>query len=179
MSRALRKSLAVTLAAACVGNTVFCLLGYPAQVHGSSMKPTLNGGERKYSKLAHLRLDSDWVFVNCWAVRNYALTRGDIVVFVSPRDPNDYVIKRVLALEDDVVESTKYSGKTVVVPKGHCWVEGDNSKNSVDSNKYGPISTGLVFGKATHIIFPPEKWQNLSSSKVQHFSSTVVRANHV
>jgi hypothetical protein len=24
--------------------------------------------------------------------------------------------------------------------KGHCWVEGDNWDNSVDSNKYGPIS---------------------------------------
>jgi len=33
------------------------------------------------------------------------------------------------------------------VPKGHCWVEGDNTKISADSSSYGPISTGLIFGK--------------------------------
>ena len=42
----------------------------------------------------------------------------------------------------------------VVIPAGHCWVEGDNKKTSVDSRKYGPISVGLIFGKVTWVVFP-------------------------
>ena len=33
-----------------------------------------------------------------------------------------------------------YRLKTVYVPQGHCWVEGDNTRSSQDSNFYGPVS---------------------------------------
>lgn len=37
--------------------------------------------------------------------------------------------------------------------------------NSVDSDSnYGPVSKGLIFGKATHIIWPPERWGRLESA---------------
>lgn len=50
----------------------------------------------------------------------------------------------------------------MVINRGACWVEGDNRRNSVDSNSaYGPISRGLIFGKATHVIWPPEQWRRL------------------
>ncbi|CBX99081.1 hypothetical protein LEMA_P083200.1 [Plenodomus lingam JN3] len=41
----------------------------------------------------------------------------------------------------------KVLGK-VVVPYGHLWIEGDNWRSSLDSNDFGPISKGLVIGKA-------------------------------
>jgi signal peptidase I len=34
--------LTVSVSTASVGNTVFSVIGYPAQVNGASMKPTLN-----------------------------------------------------------------------------------------------------------------------------------------
>lgn len=39
----------------------------------------------------------------------------------------------------------------VVVPHGHVWVEGDNWRKSYDSNDFGPISKGLIEGKAMWI----------------------------
>jgi len=156
----------------CVGNTFINVVGYPACVNGKSMQPVFNFNQdfKQDSSLfstwgsSSLGLDLDWVFVNCWAARNFRFLRGDIVVFVSPKDPSDYVIKRVIAQEGDVLNSYRYEKPYVLIPEGHCWVEGDNWDNSVDSNRYGPIPKGLVFGVATHVIWPPHKWQRLTPS---------------
>ena len=81
---------ASSVVAFCVGNTFFCAVGYPASVDGSSMRPTLRGTPGSHSNYngglgGVFRLDVDWVFVNCWAARNYDLKRGEIVVFISPK----------------------------------------------------------------------------------------------
>ena len=68
-------------------------------------------------------------------------------------DPPEYVIKRVIALEGDEVETSAAS--SVVLKRGAAWVEGDNALNSIDSNTYGPICLGLVVGKASHVVWPP------------------------
>jgi len=104
----------------------------------------------------------DWVWVNTWRARNMRLEQGDIAVYISPKASNDYVIKRVMALEGDIVTTDRYDSPYVRIPEGHLWLEGDNWDNSVDSNKYGPVSKGLVFGVATHIIWPPYRWQSLA-----------------
>ena len=36
--------------------------------------------------------------------------------------------------------SLSYRKKIVYIPKGHCWVEGDNHSHSHDSNSFGPVS---------------------------------------
>lgn len=51
---------------------------------------------------------------------------------------------------DAVAEGEEELGK-VVVPYGHVWIEGDNWRNSLDSNDFGPISKGQIIGKATWI----------------------------
>lgn len=174
-SRLLLKFSKTTILAFCVGNTFFSMIGYPACVNGKSMQPVFNFNQNESESSSYrlnfsswrnssLRLDLDWVFVNCWAARKFKFSRGDIVVFVSPKDPYDYVIKRVIAQEGDELNSFRYEKNHVVIPEGHCWVEGDNWDNSVDSNRYGPIPTGLVFGVATHVIWPPHKWQRMSPS---------------
>jgi len=85
------------------------------------------------------------------------------ILLVSPLDPYDYVIKRLVAVEGDVIVGSTFSRhRPVALGAGSCWVEGDNRKNSIDSfSSYGPIPSGLVFGKATHVIWPPSKWQRL------------------
>lgn len=76
-------------------------------------------------------------------------------------DPPEYVIKRVIALEGDEVETSAAS--SIVLNRGAAWVEGDNALNSIDSNTYGPICLGLVVGKASHVLWPPgnlfQVWQ--------------------
>ena len=58
----------------------------------------------------------------------------------TPRDPHEINIKRVIGLEGDVVSTLGYKNRTVRIPAGYCWVEGDNHLASDDSNRIGPVS---------------------------------------
>ncbi|XP_060052412.1 mitochondrial inner membrane protease subunit 2 isoform X2 [Erinaceus europaeus] len=66
-----------------------------ARVEGSSMQPSLNPGGSQ---------SSDVVLLNHWKVRNFEVQRGDIVSLVSPKNPEQKIIKRVIALEGDIVK---------------------------------------------------------------------------
>ena len=108
----------------------------------------------------------------------YAIKRGDVVTFWKPHKPREMGIKRIVAIEGDTVypargyaldpevHATRLAGLPdglpdadpdsisenelgkVVVPYGHVWIEGDNWRKSLDSNDFGPISKGLIQGKA-------------------------------
>ncbi|XP_072777988.1 mitochondrial inner membrane protease subunit 2 isoform X10 [Taeniopygia guttata] len=82
---------------------------------------------------------SDVVLLNHWSIRNYDVQRGDIVSLVT----------------------IGYKKKYVKVPHGHIWVEGDHHGHSFDSNAFGPVSLGLLHARATHILWPPQRWQKL------------------
>lgn len=147
-------------------------------VRGSSMSPTLSphahetGDEdwvfiRPYSEaLSDIR---------------GGLQRGDVVTFWKPHNPEQIGIKRIVALEGDTVYpkrgyALEEQGKRlqggldglpdedgdsvawgredkgkVVVPFGHVWVEGDNWRRSFDSRDFGPVSKGLVEGRAVAV----------------------------
>lgn len=53
--------------------------------------------------------------------------------------------------DEDAVQVRDGEMAKVVVPYGHVWVEGDNWRKSYDSNDFGPISKGLVEGKAVWV----------------------------
>jgi len=170
----------MTVISFCFFHTLVNYIGYPACITGKSMQPELNRHLPKKNPLYHNRgflsqklldtmgldLENDWVWVSLWQARNFTFNRGDIVVFISPKDPYDYVIKRVIGLEGDMVTTHSENSVKFRIPAGHCWVEGDNWNNSVDSNKYGPISTGLIFGVASHQILPLIKFRKLSTGKI-------------
>ncbi|XP_064200891.1 mitochondrial inner membrane protease subunit 2 isoform X2 [Anguilla rostrata] len=132
--------------------TVLDRLAYVARVEGASMQPSLNpeGGT-----------SSDVVLLNRWSVRNYRVQRGDIVSVLSPKNPQQKIIKRVIALEGDLIRTMGYKNRYVKVPDGHFWIEGDHHGHSLDSNSFGPVSLGLVHAKASHIIWPPHRWQRI------------------
>merc|ERR1719347_2414678 len=47
----------------------------------------------------------DWVWVNCWRGNQLDISRGDLLIYTSPKDPYEVLIKRVIALENDIVHT--------------------------------------------------------------------------
>uniref|UniRef100_A0A4W5R1H9 Mitochondrial inner membrane protease subunit 2 n=1 Tax=Hucho hucho TaxID=62062 RepID=A0A4W5R1H9_9TELE len=84
--------------------------------------------------------------------------------FRSPKNPQQKIIKRVIALEGDFIKTLGYKNRYLRVPDGHFWIEGDHHGHSLDSNSFGPVSLGLVHGRASHIIWPPNRWQRIEPS---------------
>lgn len=44
--------------------------------------------------------------------------------------------------------------RTIIVPRGHVWLEGDNSENSMDSRYYGPVPMGLIQSRVFCRLLP-------------------------
>lgn len=157
-----------------LGGSITRWFGTIKFVDGDSMQPTLN------PRVNDQRGSYDWVLINSWSYRNFDVKPGDIVALRSIRNPNKRVIKRVIALEGDCIYSlSKNSPDQVVnIPKGHCWIEGDNSKTSWDSNRYGPVPVGMIIGRADFIVWPPRRWSRLESKlTVDHAKRRVVAVN--
>lgn len=77
----------------------FCdTVGCVARVEGTSMQPTLNPDLRY----------PDYVFLNRWTIRNLDIQRGDIVCVVSPKEPSHTLIKRVVGLAGDIIDTHGY-----------------------------------------------------------------------
>ncbi|KAJ7536273.1 hypothetical protein O6H91_12G062800 [Diphasiastrum complanatum] len=129
-----------------------------AGMHGHSMQPTLNpAGESLLGFLS-----GDFLLLDKISGHNYHFSRGDIVVFRSPLEPREWMVKRLIALQGDWV--TVPGRRDIVhIPRGHCWVEGDNVNVSLDSKSFGPIPLALLKAKATHVIWPPNRMSHLES----------------
>ncbi|KAL5774051.1 hypothetical protein ACOSP7_011608 [Xanthoceras sorbifolium] len=133
-----------------VVNTYFCslVLGY-----GPSMLPTISSS-------------SSLLLAERVSHRFNDVGPGDIVIVRSPEVPTKVVIKRVIGLEDDRVSyvvdpKNSEKSETVVVPKGHIWVEGDNIYHSNDSRNFGAVPYGLLQGKVFWRIWPPKDFGSL------------------
>ena len=148
-------------------------------VHGESMSPTLSPDYVESGK-------KDMIFVAKLGAKRQ-IKRGDVVVFWKPQDPEKSAIKRVVALEGDVVwrdvrriggekllqdqglktpaekQGFASMGPVVKVPVGHIWVEGDNWRRSLDSNDYGAISKNIIIGKGVGILWPLSRWGSIPS----------------
>lgn len=92
-----------------------------------------------------------------------------VVAFWSPSRPEAMAVKRIIALEGDVVRTKPpYPFMEETVPLGHVWVEGEHpehSRSSIDSNTYGAVPVSLLVGKVTGVYWPWSKagvirWQD-------------------
>lgn len=77
--------------------------------------------------------------------------KGEIVIMKSVFNSNEYICKRVKYVAG---EEFNIDQRTVKIPEGFVWVEGDNTKNSFDSKYYGPMSLYLLVGIARFTIYP-------------------------
>lgn len=117
-----------------------------AHVEGTSMHPTLNAD---YSFTGA----RDVVLLDRLSVRFSRLQRGDVVSLRSPEEPRKSMVKRLVAVEGDLVRH-RDTQRLVQVPRGRCWVEGDNALHSRDSNEYGPVPMALVDGRVVSVLWP-------------------------
>ncbi|CAI9088907.1 OLC1v1023362C1 [Oldenlandia corymbosa var. corymbosa] len=147
VKEALSRSFLVTkfLCLCHVTNTYLCS---PILVYGPSMLPTLN-------------LTGDVLLVEHLSTSLGKVGPGDVVVVRSPENPRKCITKRILAMGGESVTflvdpNNSDRTRSVMVPKGHVWIQGDNIYASRDSRQFGPVPYGLIQGKAFWRVWPPE-----------------------
>jgi signal peptidase I len=143
---------------------IITCLYQPVRVEGTSMQPRLH--------------DQDRLFINKFVYHFENISRGDVVVFHYPRDPQKSYIKRVIAVPGDdlhIDDGVVYvNGKRVdesyvapsyldersvpdqVIPPHEYWVMGDHRSISSDSRDFGPVERSLIYGKAAFIYWPAD-----------------------
>lgn len=134
------------------------------RVEGYSMVPTL--------------ADNQFLIVSKLDYRLRQPRRGDIVVFLDPRNGDQKLIKRIVGLPGEVVEirngqvfvgeealdepyiqnQARYSESPTQVPEGQFYVLGDNRSNSSDSHHWGTLPGDRIVGRAWFSYWPPESW---------------------
>lgn len=130
------------------------------RVDGNSMEPSFHNG--------------NYVIVNRMAYRWGEISRGDVIVFPSPENHDEDLIKRVIGLPGDRVriqDGFLYVNdvridepyirapmasdlREVRVPQGRVYVMGDNRNNSSDSRRWGPLDIEVILGKAVFVYWP-------------------------
>src|SRR5262249_42962766 len=76
--------------------------------------------------------------------------RGDVIVFRSPLNADELMVKRIAGVAGDLVEGSQ--GK-LIVPRDCYFVLGDNRANSFDSRHWGVLSGNLIVGRARMILW--------------------------
>jgi inner membrane protease subunit 2 len=141
-----------------------------------SMQPIVNTTENNKDFVFVLRLFSLKHLFNEPLVEE-VINRGDIVSIKSPKNANECYLKRIVGMPGDLVKTINYKHDYVMVPEGHCWIEGDNFKRSYDSNSFGCVPLALVLGKAHYIIYPFNRISRLDTCLPSH-RQIITRENY-
>jgi signal peptidase I len=170
---------------------VFILFGVfivqPVVVEGTSMVPELHDGERLLvNKLVYYKIQSvSWGHIS----------RGDIVVFWYPKEPDKSYVKRVIGLPGETVEVR--NGRVLIdgvpleedyldsehnqslptfpakrVEEHYYFVMGDNRDNSSDSRYWGLVPEKYVYGKAFFRYWKPADMGFLEHGAYNNMSET-------
>src|SRR5712692_3387870 len=141
-------------------------------IEGTSMEPSLHNQEL--------------ILVDKWTYLFHPPTRGDVIVFVAPPNPNQDYIKRVVGLPGDVItiqnttvivdgvtlheryvasynQGNLYDYKHIsnlVVPPDDYFVLGDNRAGSSDSRDWGFVPKNNIIGRAALVYWPLQQDNN-------------------
>ena len=83
-------------------------------------------------------------------------------------------VKRVIGVEGDLLMARNTS--TVFMQSNKVWVEGDNGAVSHDSNHFGPLPLGLIFGKVRYIVWPLSRFGPVPT--VDSFKSRILMSRN-
>ncbi len=134
----------------------------PFYVKGASMEPSF--------------FENEYLIIDEISYRLHEPKRGDIVVFRYPRNPQEYFIKRLIALPgeeiqfkdgnviiyndkhpDGIVLNEPYlkpgvktyglTDEKIKLEKNEYFMLGDNRNASKDSRRFGPVNKNFIIGK--------------------------------
>jgi signal peptidase I len=158
----------IVAAAFAIALLVQWLLIKPFTIHQVSMQPTLMEGDR--------------ILINRLTYHFRDPQAGDVVVFNSPLNKDEDLVKRVVAVEgdrvairdgslyvNDVAQEEPYlleqdfrgEVSEMLVPAEQVFVLGDNRNNSGDSRIFGPIPRDSIIGSGFVIYWPIRHWGGL------------------
>jgi signal peptidase I len=150
------------------------------KIPSSSMEPTLQVGDYLLVNKFIYGVRIPYANIKFFQFENPK--RGDVIVFIYPKDPTKDFIKRVIGTEGEKVQilhnkiyindrliddpwghfarigwletfQTMENFGPVVVPKDSLFVLGDNRDNSQDSRFWGFVNLNAVLGKAFILYF--------------------------
>ncbi len=170
------------LIAAAIFLVLYIFISRPFQVSGTSMYPNFH--------------DCEYVLTNIIGLHFTKPTRGDVIIFQAPPEPDKDFIKRVIGLPGDTVRlhngsvyinnvelnesayiasSVKtYGGAFLVndasvnVPPQEYFVMGDNREYSSDSREWGFVPAGNIIGYAFLAYWPPSLAQTIHNPYTTH-----------
>lgn len=126
-------------------------------------------------------IPGDHIIVNLRSYHDRDPQRGDIIVFQYPKDPTKDFVKRVIAIEGDVIQGElkavylngevlrekyindsqteleyPYKFGPLTIPEGKLFVMGDNRDHSYDSRHWGFVDVNAVRGKVFYVYWSKE-----------------------
>jgi signal peptidase I len=158
----------IVAAAFAIAMLVQFFLFKPFTIHQVSMQPTLVEGDR--------------ILLNRVVYHFREPRSGDVVVFHSPVNDKEDLVKRIVAVAGDrvavhggalyvngVAQKEPYLREQIiegdypeiVIPAGRVFVMGDNRNNSGDSRLFGPLEKSRIIGEAFVVYWPIRHWRGL------------------
>ncbi|MFP5246433.1 MAG: signal peptidase I [Thermoanaerobaculia bacterium] len=152
--RTVLEPLAVAIALAVLVRSALQLYSIPSE----SMSPTLEAG--------------DQIVVTPYF--GAKPERGHVIVFSSPADPRELLVKRVIAVPGELVDSrlgrVRVGGHTIpepyvrreastgaieaqIIPADSYYVLGDNRDDSLDSRTWGVVPRDRIIGRARLVLW--------------------------
>lgn len=156
---------------------IYLFLVQPHKVIGASMDTTFHDGE--------------YILTDKISYRFHTPTKGDVIVFKAPRNPDFDYIKRIIAIPGNTVSikdgyvyvneqqlnESYIKSETIILPgqylkegqelrlgEDEYFVLGDNRSHSSDSRQWGTVPRKDIIGRAFFRYWPLSKFGFISKS---------------
>ncbi len=129
----------------------------PIKITGSSMEPTLN--------------HNSWVIINKLPYIISKPKRGDIIIFTLPNSEDSYMIKRIIAIENDIIQVVNgiiYINESLLQEK---YIK--NNPNSNFPKKLVPSNSVFVLGD-NRIISKDSRYEDIGFIDLENIIGKII-----